>query len=349
MSTNIDPRHDGPDEQNVDRVADAILVVYAGGTFGMRDLGRGLEAVPDITPIVAGLMDRRERETGEPLAWDLVSVTPAIDSAEADASTAPSLARLVRRHVEAGAYRGVVIVHGTDTLAHTAARLAFDLADLDLVVACTGSQIPHGAPDSDADANFTDAVRVAAGDAAPGVRIVFGGRCLLGVRATKRSSEDLDGFTAHRAPGGSPVGVPRDVTRALAERRDAPSTPIGLLHVSPGLVPAVADAVARAYPAGFVLACYGAGTAPGFVAATVRAVAAAGAVVVAITQCEDGGVHLDRYAVGAALADAGAVDGGDLTAEAAVAKLGALVDAGLARADVVRLLGANLVGERSPA
>lgn len=351
----------------------AILVVYAGGTFGMRDHGRGLEATADIAPNVVELVRAHDARAERPLDWDLVSVSPPIDSAQADAATAPELARLVRRRVVRGVHRGVVLVHGTDTLAHTAARLAFELADLDLVVACTGSQVPYGLPGSDADANFLDAVGAVTGEASRGVWVVFGGRRILAVRATKRSSADPDGFIAHRAPGRSPLGVPAAVTDALAAFPDAASpdaaspdaanpdaanpdaaspdaahAPIGVLHVTPGLSPAVVEATVRAHPRGFVLACYGAGTAPAFVAPIVRDGIAAGAVVLAITQCEDGPVQLGRYAVGAALADAGVVSGGDLTVEAAIAKLGALLDAGLARDEITTLLGANLLGERSP-
>ena len=57
-------------------------------------------------------------------------------------------------------YDGVVITHGTDTMAYTASALSFMLPDLGKPVVLTGSQLPMGHPLSDAAVNFMEALAV---------------------------------------------------------------------------------------------------------------------------------------------------------------------------------------------
>ena len=68
--------------------------------------------------------------------------------------------------------------------------------------------------------------------------------------------------------------------------------------------------------------------------------------VIAITQCATGWVDPERYAVGGELAATGVIDGGDMTVEAALAKLAFGLDAGLEGAPLRSFLQLNVVGER---
>lgn len=342
------PQGDALADEGTDEDDAAVLVVYAGGTFGMRDNGNGLENVGDIRHEVDELMAGVNAARHRSLAWEFVVAARVDDSAEADGSTASLLAATIRAHAQTSGCRGVVLVHGTDTLAYNAARLAFELDDLGMAVVCTGSQIPLHSDGSDAPRNFADAVQAAVGGVPAGTWIAFGGRTLPALRATKRSSESPSGFVAHRPVGANPVGVPEGVLAAVRQGDAGSRTPVGLVKVTPGLSPAVLSAAFDAHPRGVVLECYGAGTAPAFVAAVAGEAVAKGGVVLAVTQCEDGPVHLDRYAVGAALARAGVIDGGDLTTEAALAKLGVLIDAELDPDEIAEMLAHNFAGERQP-
>src|SRR5207245_10076561 len=73
-----------------------------------------------------------------------------------------------------------------------------------------------------------------------------------------------------------------------------------------------------------------------------------GVPVVVVSQCARGHVELERYEGGAAAKWAGAIDGGDMTVEAAIAKL----MIGLARFDDVEALRgwmvSDVIGERTP-
>ena len=68
-------------------------------------------------------------------------------------------------------------------------------------------------------------------------------------------------------------------------------------------------------------------------------------VIVAITQCLRGAVHLGEYAAGSALAKAGVISGGDMTAEAALCKLFYLFSQGFPAEVVAARMAEDLCGE----
>ena len=72
-----------------------------------------------------------------------------------------------------------------------------------------------------------------------------------------------------------------------------------------------------------------------------------GVVVVAVTQCHEGGVELDVYEAGSRLRGVGVLSGGGMTREAAFGKLQALIGAGLPVDEVRRLVELDLCGELS--
>ncbi|GAA2180783.1 asparaginase [Leucobacter tardus] len=334
-------------------VAAPILVVYAGGTFGMRDRGRGLEAPVDLRMEMDGILSagRGSTDHGRVHPWVHAPASAIGDSSQSGHGGGLAIADLIRSASSDGHIGGAVVVHGTDTLAHVAAQTAFAIADLELPVAFTGAQKPLGTPGGDAEANLRDAfawcARSTRGDAA--TVVAFGGRTLTAVRATKRSSEEPDGFHAPLARAESAVGIDESLGRALAAAAGHRAPSVGLLTAVPGMPASLVDAALAAFPDGLVLEGFGAGTFPlddGRVPEAIRRGVEHGTPVLATTRCPAGSVGLDRYAVGAELAAAGAVGGADLTAEAAVGKLRALVRAGYAGRDLARRCAANLIGEQ---
>lgn len=322
----------------------SVLVFATGGTIGMRETEKGLAPDPDFPEILEQLIGVICGPLG--IAPRVNHLLPPIDSANADSDTAPKIARAIRARVRTHRPRGVVITHGTDTLAYTASRLAFELADLGVPVVITGSQLPHGVPDTDAVDNLTLAIRAAV-RAAPGspVAIAFGGKLLPAVRASKHDSRALAAFRAEStlAPGahgmpGTPSGGSPDTIHAAR---------ILTFRFVPGVTVLDLQAAVGGQPDGLILECYGSGNAPMARLGMSGAIREIGAriPVVAITQCAVGSVELTRYAVGNELAKAGVIDGSDLTLEAATAKLGYLIDAGWRGPELRTLMERNLVGE----
>lgn len=328
-----------------------VAVLYTGGTFGMTPTPRGLAPNPHLGEELTKLVERMRDDDAPAPRWAYHETSRAIDSAELQPAGMGRLADSIRDIVQDESPAGVVVVHGTDTMAYSAAHAAFALADLDLPIVFTGAQLPLGAPDSDAEQNFSDAFDAVRHGAVSGVSIAFGGRMLPAVRAVKRSSESLDAFAAPRLRAPEAEGADEELRIALRAAIGRPAPRVGLVKVSPGLTSTQLRAVLEECPAGVVLECYGAGTAPvgcGGLAPVIRAAVDRGTAVVAVTQCEDGSVELSRYAVGSALADAGVLPGGNMTTEAALGKLGALLRAGLSGAGLAAALGRNLLGERTP-
>src|ERR1700760_521280 len=98
-------------------------------------------------------------------------------------------------------YDGVVIVHGTDTMAYTASALAFLLPGLDRPVVLTGSQTPLVDVRSDARTHLVDACHLATMEI-PEVGIAFGSKLLRGCRASKL---DAWGLSAFGSPSCAPL------------------------------------------------------------------------------------------------------------------------------------------------
>ena len=69
-------------------------------------------------------------------------------------------------------YDGIVVTHGTDTMAYTASMMSFMLRNVPIPVVFTGSQVPIASPLSDAPLNLTCAFAMAA-SATPGIFVGF--------------------------------------------------------------------------------------------------------------------------------------------------------------------------------
>ena len=321
-----------------------ILVFATGGTIGMHDVGGGLEPDPAFLEILEDRADRIASRFG--FRARVNQLQPAIDSANADEETAPKIARALRARVGAMRASGVVVTHGTDTLAYTASRLAFELTGLGVPVVVTGSQFAHGAPDTDAFDNLQLAIRAVtqANPAAP-VAVAFGGKILPAARSTKSDAESVTAFRAERPLGSAPAGLP------AAPHSDALVRPSHARVLTIRFTPAFAArdllALASAGPDALVLECYGSGNAPMAKPGMRDALLTISQQlpVVAITQCALGSVDTDRYAVGRQLAAAGVTSGADLTVEAAIAKLGYLLDRGFTTQEITELMPVNLIGE----
>ena len=254
-------------------------------------------------------------------------------------------------HRELPRYDGIVVVHGTDTMAYTASALALLLGPLPKPVVLTGSQKPLVDIRTDARQNLVDAALVAT-LAVPEVSIVFHSRALRGARATKK---DAWGFDAFDSPQLAPlVELGLDVEVAPHVRAPAELAPFDdrleprvlAVRVFPGLDPLLIRGAIRAGVKGLVLEGYGTGNVPESILPALEEARARNVPVVVVSQCLRGFVDLRRYEAGVIADDAGAISAKDMTVEAAVAKL----MIGLARygtGDALReYFGSSAVGER---
>ena len=317
-----------------------VMVLYTGGTIGMQASANGL------APASGFEARMREQLANEQLPnWRFREMAPLIDSANMTPDYWQRLRTAVVEAVDDGC-DGVLILHGTDTLAYSAAAMSFQLLGLPAPVVFTGSMLPAGVPDSDAWENVSGALLALGEGLAPGVQLYFHGKLMMPTRCAKIRSYGRNPFAALQRNGGAAKAD--SIPATLNYRQAKALAGVGVLPLVPGIAAQQLDALIDSGIQALLLECFGSGTAPSdnpaFLASLKRA-QALGIVVVAITQCHEGGVELDVYEAGSRLRGVGVLSGGGMTREAAFGKLHALLGAGLGADEVRRLVELDLCGE----
>ncbi|WP_323146150.1 asparaginase [Pseudomonas marginalis] len=322
--------------------ANNLMVLYTGGTIGMQASANGLAPASGFEARM-----REQLANVSVPAWRFREMSPLIDSANMTPTYWQRLRTAVVEAVDDGC-DAVLILHGTDTLAYSAAAMSFQLLGLPAPVVFTGSMLPAGVPDSDAWENVSGALLALGEGLAPGVHLYFHGALMAPTRCAKIRSFGRHPFAALQRNGG--VAQAEALPAALDYRQPKALANVGVLPLVPGIAAAQLDALLGSGIQALVLECFGSGTGPSdnpeFLASLQRA-EENGIVVVAITQCHEGGVELDVYEAGSRLRGVGVLSGGGMTREAVFGKLNALLGAGLSIAEVRRLVELDLCGELS--
>ena len=344
-----------------------VLLLHTGGTIGMKRTTSGykpeagylphrltqIDAFSD--PEAGGGQVTRPSRFGRRVRYDIIELEPLLDSANMSATEWVRIARVIEAQYDR--YDAFVVLHGTDTMAYTAAALSFMLENLGKTVVLTGSQIPLSRTRNDAVDNLLGAILLAGHFVIPEVTIYFNDTLLRGNRATKMDAAGFDAFRSGNFPALVEVGVDIDVRWDLVR---PPPEPDGPLHVIPitcehvaglRLFPSIAAGTLGRFLQpplqGLVLETYGSGNAPDNRPALHAALGEAtdrGVVIVNRTQCQTGMVS-GEYAAGRALGALGVVPGADMTAEAALTKLQWLLSQGLSRDAVRTAMQLSLRGE----
>ena len=236
MLTNFKPNRRGFAEAPPQGRSRRVLVLYTGGTIGMKPSSRGyvceagylpklLQSLPmfhdpdynlsqeelpvikeDITvdskfnmsdPLITPVS-----EYGRRTLYYIKEYDPLLDSCNMASTDWVRVARdVVDNYNEFDAF---VVLHGTDTMTYTASALSFMLENLSKTVVVTGSQIPLCRPRNDGIANLLGSLAVAGHFDIPEVTLFFGSRLLRGCRASKVNASSLEG--AFDAPNATPLG-----------------------------------------------------------------------------------------------------------------------------------------------
>jgi len=322
-----------------------ILLIHTGGTLGMAPAGEPVSLMPG--PSLARILEQVPEM--EELAEFHLEVACNKDSSALEPEQILEFARLIREGSADCA--GVVLIHGTDTMAFTASVLGFLLADLGKPVVLTGSQRPLAYVRSDARSNLVDAV-VLATCGVPEVGIAFGDQWLRGVAADKVSVHRYHAFDTPNLPPIAELGLNLQLhPHAGAFTRQVPAgvgarieSALAVYAPFPGMPWHLPPAGTR----GVLVEGFGAGNLPmdrEDAQAVFRHCQAEGIPVVITTQCSSGSVELGTYEMGAKARDLGAIAGGFHTRWCALAKMGLVLGAGGGIPEVRQAFATSWAGE----
>lgn len=300
-----------------------ILLVATGGTIASAEDGNGLtpqltgEQLAGYVPQAAELADI---DIVQPMNIDSTNMRPADWQAIGDA--------ILAQYED---YDGFVVLHGTDTMAYTAAALSYLIQDSPRPIVLTGSQQPMGSPFTDARINLYQSVLYAADPDSYDVAVVFGGKVVAGTRARKQRTMSFNAFTSVNYPELALIRNDRIIRTAPAGSGDAraASEPrvyhdlderVFVLKLTPEINPSVFELLRRDYDA-IILETFGIGGIPDTLHDAIFGWVDSGRTLVVTTQVPEEGLDLGVYEVGRAYADnPGILKGDDMTTEALVAK-----------------------------
>ena len=322
-----------------------ILLLTTGGTIASLPGGEGLE--PQRSDVM-------ERELNQLRTYYDITVEDVmcLDSS----NIRPEQWQLIARHVfeQRAGYDGIVISHGTDTMAYSASAVTFMLPNIDLPVVFTGSQLPLADMLSDGPDNLRTAFAMAA-SGKPGVYLAFDRKVMLGCRAVKVRAS---GFSAFESINARYAGQVSNQGLVLNEqvlphpKGEAKLLPdisenVFLLKLTPGLNPAVFDMLAAMGYQGIVMEAFGLGGI-NVLSRGLRGIRRAvedGVSVVVTTQCLYDSSDLRIYQVGNKLLQLGVIQGRDMTSEAAMTKLMWAIGQGMNPDEIADLFTRSLAGE----
>lgn len=301
-----------------------ILLLTTGGTIASRPTAEGLapgiggDALAMALPFLAESYRITVRDilhldssNIQPEEWQLIA--KAVYDAREDVD-------------------GIVITHGTDTMAYTAAALSYLIQFSPKPIVLTGSQKSICLENTDARMNLYNAFLYAASEGSRGVSLVFDGKVILGTRARKERTKSFNAFSSVDYPE---IGVIRDgrLIRYLPAL-DAKESPdfyhtledrVLLLTLIPGMGTEALAALEDSYQA-VILQSFGVGGLPGggsgpFAQAVERWLQA-GKTIVMLTQVPYEGSDMAVYQVGYQVKEKyRLLEGYNMTLEAAVTKL----------------------------
>lgn len=339
----------------------AILLIYTGGTIGMKQDMKDLTLKPfDFSQILNEVPEIRKFA----FKIDTYSFEPPIDSSDVEPSLWQDLARLIKEKYED--YDGFIILHGTDTMSYSASALSFMLDGLTKPVIFTGSQLPIGVPRTDGKENLISAVEIASAKdeeghpAVPEVCVCFDSLLMRGNRSTKVNSEVFRAFQSPNFPPLAEAGInirynneyirkPNDWYQSLTINTEL-DTRVSILKIHPGITPEVVrNILCGKDTRAIIMETYGSGNAPtrDWFLDIVKESSAMNKIIVNVTQCLAGTVNMNIYANGKALERAGVIDGYDSTTESALAKLFYLMGKSRDNEWVKAMMSRNLKGEIS--
>ena len=300
-----------------------VLIINTGGTLSSVAKEHGL------TP---GLTTESMLQELHILAGEAQLTTQEFSSLDSANIFPEDWARLAQEiSGQRSSFDGIVVIHGTDTLAYTSSMLAFMLQNIDIPVVITGSQLSISNPVADAMENLRCAIYMAQ-SGYPGVFVAFNRKVMLGCRASKVRSLSFNAFDSINCENVAKISsIGMKINERIIPKKNGVfrlqnhyCKDVAVLKLFPGIHREVLQMYVDAGYRAFYIEAFGLGGMPFFrhdFIGEIRRMTEQGITFLVGTQCQYEGSSLEIYETGRRALTAGALQAYDMTAEAAVTKL----------------------------
>ena len=333
----------------------SILIIYTGGTIGMVKDSHTNSLVPlDFKQITNQVPELK----GFDCDFGSYEFETPIDSSNVNPEFWAELVKVIQDNYKA--YDGFVILHGTDTMAHTASALSFMIQNIDKPIILTGSQLPIGTIRTDGKENLITSVEIAM-DKIEGESIIkevcvcFENKLFRGNRISKVNAEYFTAFSSENYPNLAEIGIHIHYNKHVFLKRENKEPvfnsicddSVAVLKVFPGMSEQYVNSILKIERLKAVIVeTYGAGNAPTdewFMQALENA--SEHLLIVNVTQCKAGSVNQGHYETSVRMQKIGVVSASDMTFEAAITKLMFLIGNGYEKKQLANLFINPISGE----
>lgn len=299
-----------------------FLIITTGGTISSEESENGL--VPSDTPLIIEALKLIDQTS----QFEIKKLF-TLDSSNIQPEEWKILAHAIYENQDK--YTGIIITHGTDTMAYTSSMMCFMVQNPKIPVVFTGSQLPIKHHLTDAYSNLRYALAMAKSKT-PGIFLAFNRKIILGCRAVKVRTSSFHAFESVNLTNVGNIDarglqlnyelIPKSTKKT--ELNTNIETNVFLLKLTPNTNPEIIDILIKSGIKGLVIEGYGAGgisfVRRNFITHIEKALANNIPVCVC-SQCLYEEANLNIYEVGQKIVHTGAIEVLDMTSEACITKL----------------------------
>lgn len=302
-----------------------VAIIYTGGTIGMiRDKNTNIpcsdpEMLSSIIPEINDIAD---------ISWFSIF---NMDSCMLQISEWNMIAYKIYELY--GEFDGFVVMHGTDTMVYTSTALSYILKNLNKPIVFTGSQKPLSERRNDARNNIINSIEFCTYDFRE-VAICFNNSLLRANRTKKISNLRYDAFVSPNFPPLAIIGIDIEWSDSVMKAHRKEKEPlfidnidlfnIPILKVFPNFDRRFLESILRMELHGIVIEAFGSGTLPDYnnmFSDFIKELGIRNIPVVLTSQCIHGSINPVSYETGKNAVENGAINGKNITTEAAYVKL----------------------------